>query len=455
MNAPVTEQALILFVAGGWLVFGFVFLKTAADLWVEFRQVTRGTKHWEWVLLAVDVPALFIQTPKAVEQIFAHLSGALMHPSVEGKFWHGKKQKHFSFEVISIEGYTQFLVRTEAEYRDLVEASIYAQYTEAEITEVEDYVQNIPDSYPNNEYDVMGVEFKLEQPDVYPLRTYPDFQYSLSKDAVFSDPMAAILENFSRIGHGENLWMQIVVEPAASGWKAKGIELAKKLMAGDDGHGHHGGGVLSFLSNIPMALATLGTQIIQWNFEGGHHEEAKAQRVELTPGTKKTVEAIEGKIAKIGFKSKVRALYAARKESFHPAKCVEGMIGAMSQFHEMNRNSLIPYKETHASYDNKHVKSNRLKNAFVAAYKKRKMKWGKCDGYILNIEELATIWHFPLPFVKTPLLSKAGAKRAEPPSGLPTEMLESPLKRKAVPQNQDAATPAVRHEEPPEDLPFG
>jgi len=34
---------------------------------------------------------------------------------------------------------------------------------------------------------------------------------------------------------------------------------------------------------------------------------------------------------------------------------------------------------------------------------------------------LATIWHFPLAFVKTPLLQKTTSKRAEPPTDLPVE----------------------------------
>ncbi len=453
LNSDPVNQAIILFTIGGWLVFAYVFIKTGADLWADYRHATKNGNQWQWVVLAVDVPALFIQTPKAVEQIFAHLSGAAMHQDVAGKFWHGKKQKHFSFEIVSIEGYIQFLVRTEAEYRDLLEAAVYAQYPEAEITEVEDYVDNIPSAYPHSEYNMMGVEFKLAQPDAYPIRTYEEFEYSLSKDAVFSDPMAALLENFSRIGHGENLWMHIIIEPTSSGWKEKGIELAKELMGGGGGHGHGhgGGGALGLISSMLGFFTNILTGIIQWNFEGGHgHEEEKAAKVELTPGTKKTVEAIEKKIGKIGFKSKIRFLYAARKEVFHPNKCIEGVIGAMNQFHDMNHNALVPYMTTHAHYDRTHKKSTALQNGFVKVFKKRKTKWKKCDGYILNIEELATIWHFPLPFVKTPLLAKAGYKRAEPPSGLPTEMLESPLKRKG---EETAAAPEA-HDAPPEELPY-
>ena len=308
---PLAQQAVLLFALGAWVPLAAFFMKALGELWVLYRQTVKNISHWKWVILAVDIPPLFIQSPKAVEQIFAQLSGTLAHIDVEGKFWYGKKQKWFSLEVISIEGYIQFLVRTEAEYRDLVEAAIYAQYTDAQITEVEDYVDNIPSVYPHEEYDIMGVEFKLAQPDPYPIRTYPSFQYNLSKDAVFSDPMAAILENFTRIGRGENLWMEIIVEPVDTSWKNKGITLAKSLMKGEDDQAH-GGGLLTQVGSVPALIMKEMFNILHWNFEGEGHDDKKEKKVDITPGTRSTVEAIEEKISKIGFKSKVRILYGQK-----------------------------------------------------------------------------------------------------------------------------------------------
>lgn len=453
-DQPTTEQALVIFALGGWVFIAYYFLKTAAEMWAVYRTTTKYASKFEWVLLAIDIPQMFVQTPKAVEQIFAHLTGSLAHISVGDKFWTGKIQKGFSLEIISIEGYIQFLIRTELEYRDLVEASIYAQYPEAEITEVEDYVVNIPDRYPNEEYDVAGIEFKLANDNAYPIRTYQEFEYSLSKEAVFSDPMAAILENFTRIGHGENLWLQIIVEPTGSAWKEKGIELAKKLLKGETGKaGSEIGGLLGYTSKFLNALATEMGNLIQWNFEPKEGKEKKEDRKggDVTPGMRKTVEAIEEKISKVGFKNKLRVLYAARKEVYKPGSCISGLVGAMNQFQIQDRNAIVPVASTSAHYDPKHKKSNLLKTSFVKAFKARKMKWKKYDGYIMNTEEMATLWHFPLPFVKTPLLHKAGHKRAEAPSGLPVEIIESPLK----PKSSEQAGAQKQTVEPPKELPYG
>lgn len=459
------NMAIVLYTLFGWIIFCGVFFKAGLYLWVKYRRENKYIPHWKWVLLAVDIPPLFIQTPKAVEQIFAHLSGAAMHINVRDKYWIGKRQKWFSFEIVSIEGYIQFLIRTEVAYRDLVEASVYAQYPEAEITEVEDYVDYIPNYYPNKEYDVMGVEFKLQEKLPYPIRTYPSFEYSLSKDVVFSDPMAAILESFTRIGRGEHMWMQLLVEPTDNHWKEEGIELAKKMMGQEPEHKSNP--ILSLLADAPQAFAREISNIWQWNFEprepahGADKKEISVNR--LSPGAKDTVLAVEEKIAKIGFKSKLRVLYAGRIDVYKGDRYTDSFVGAISQFSVQNRNALIPYMQTHSHYDTKHhSKSFLWKRTFVKTFKKRKERWKKCRGYILNIEELATIWHFPLPFVKAPLVSKSGAKRGEPPMGLPVEMSEEPLRRRlpsvAAHIPEAAAKESAEHETPPgppENLPFG
>lgn len=435
-NLPPQYIVGALFVIVGWIAVWYVLFTKAVDLF-KHMKAHQYEHTWNWIVLAVDIPPLFIQTPKAVEQIFVQLTGAITPFGIKDKYWYGKEQKYFSFEIISIEGYIQFLVRTEAEYRDLVEAAIYAQYAEAEITEVEDYVNNIPDKYPNSEYDVMGVEFKLAQHEAYPIRTYPSFEYNISKDQVFSDPMAAILETFSRIGHGENFWLQLIIEPISNDWKEEGIELVKEIITGKKEH--H---TPWFLEILWFPMKMLG-ELMKPSGEGhdeGHKEEPEGKLSDLTPGVKNTVEAIEDKISKIGFESKIQALYAAHKTVFNPKKCVQGFIGAMNQFHILSRNAIVPQGLYAGSKE------------FVEAFKKRKLKF-KAKPYVLNIEELATVWHFPLPFVKTPLVQKAGAKRAEPPLGLPVEFSESPLRKKG--QNAVPQSPAIPQSLPPEELPFG
>ena len=188
-----------LFAAGGWLIFVYM-LFYAGLLLLYFYRRDQFKKNWKWVLLAIDIPPLNVQTPMAVEQMFNHLSGALKTPDLSEMYRTGFKQRFFSFEIISIEGYIQFLVRTEEVLRDLVEASIYAQYPDAEITEVEDYTTGIPTKFPNDEYDIWAGDFALSAHQGFPLRTYREFEHNISKDTVLKDPMGTFLESFSRLG---------------------------------------------------------------------------------------------------------------------------------------------------------------------------------------------------------------------------------------------------------------
>lgn len=403
---------------GGWLVLffllGFAFVKLYVD-----RRADHATESWQWVLLAVDIPQMNIQTPKAVEQMFAHLAGAYNPPGLLDLFWKGHEQRRFSFEIISIEGYIQFLIWTEEALRDLVEAALYAQYPQAEITEVEDYVHSIPNRFPNPDYDLWAGDFGLAEDDAYPIRSYVEFEHSIAEDTVLKDPMGTFLESFTRIGPGEQMWFQILVEPIGSGWKEKAIKTIKKII-GAKPEAHGGSKITDFISNAALkTIEGIGDQIFSREAgESAHEQPDKENRIQyLTPGEKKIVEAMEDKIAKLGFKTKIRGLYIARKEVFRPTRGVNALIGAINQFNIPTENSIVPKVTTKA---NTKAESNRKKRLLLSAYKKRKIKRGG-NSFVLNIEELASIWHFPMSHVATPLVQKAALKTVEPPPGLPLE----------------------------------
>lgn len=406
---------------GGWLIlFPLIF-------WMGFYvfynvRVGKYQAGFEWVLLAIDVPSDNIQTPLAVENIFAHLAGGHATRDLVEKYLDGQYQRWFSFEIVSIEGYIQFLIRTEKKYRDLVESAIYAQYPQAEITEVEDYTEGIPDVYPNDTHKCWGVEWKLTESHYYPIKTYKEFADEHDKE-YFKDPMAAMLESFSRIGKGEQLWFQITVKPIGQAWKAKGFEMAKKLMGKPVKQKETW---LNKLGDLPFALvrevsAAVGMPLFE---EPVKEERLSFGMFALTPGERDTIESVEKKVSKIGFNVKIRAVYVAEKERFDKSRVAYGIVGAIKQFADESSNSLKPdYKMTGtaAHYLFVEARKNIRATKLVKAYKKRST-WAGLFEFILNTEELATLWHFPVMTVKTPLLKRLEAKRAQPPSYLPTEI---------------------------------
>lgn len=420
----------------GWVILAY-FLLYLGIFFLKFYKEEKLKKKWKWVLLAIDIPQVNIQTPKAVEQMFSHLAGAYSSSNLAYTFRHGFKQKWFSLEIISIEGYIQFLIRTEESFRDLVEAAVYAQYPQADIIEVEDYTNQLPDKFPNDKYDVWGCDFGLAESFAYPIRTYTEFEHASAEENILKDPMGTFLESFSRIGQGEQMWFQILLEPINNSWKEKVIKKIKDLvgeMVSPFGVKKTSGGMVGFLTEEPKkAIMEFGNQLFGSTAASAEgvvkkKEQTGSRLTQLTPGQRKLLEAMENKITKIGFKTKLRALYVANKEVFKPERSINALFGAINQFNIPSANSIVPTSTVSTNYFWKSSRGEKRKTLLMSAYKKRRMKSGG-NPFIFNIEELATIWHFPMSSVKTPLLQKSELKRAEPPSGLPTETIFKPLKQ--------------------------
>src|SRR3989344_9638118 len=97
----------------GWLPLALIFLKMSSVFWLQWRRGLWSSQQ-RWVLLAIDVPEENEQSCKAVENIFTYLSGAHKNINLIEKWWIGFLQPVFSFEIVGLEGYIQFLVRAPA-----------------------------------------------------------------------------------------------------------------------------------------------------------------------------------------------------------------------------------------------------------------------------------------------------------------------------------------------------
>ena len=143
------------------VVFLLVFLRGMFWIYMDYIQ-NKYAATVKWTLLAIDVPQENLQSVKAVEQIFAALWPLYESRNLKDKYIAGKFQLSYSLEIVSIGGYTQFLIRTPSTHKDLVEAAVYAQYPKAEIFEVEDYTQRYKNlQFPNDKIDLWGSDSYL------------------------------------------------------------------------------------------------------------------------------------------------------------------------------------------------------------------------------------------------------------------------------------------------------
>lgn len=412
-----------LFSHGGWLIVAYIIIQGAYDMWL-FNQQIKWYETNKFVLLAVDIPKDTEQTPKAVEQLFATISGAHAQLNAKEIYLYGQFQLHFSFEIVSIDGYVQYLIWTPTQYRDLVESSIYSQYPDAEITEVEDYVQNAPYTFPNETHKIWGTEVIPVANEAFPIKTYPLFEDPTSEER-FKDPLASMLETMSKIQPGEQVWFQILVKPTGFEWVKKHMELAYKI-AGKKLPEKKPGIISRAISSITgLFFFSSGEPIIFTQGEGGASSNKKddgmpSMMLHLTPGERASIEAIENKASKMGFECKIRLVYIAPIETYSPARVVSSVFGSIKQFAALDMNSFKPdpRTKTKINYLFVNLREKIRRENLMKAYRDRSGSRGH-KFFILNIEELATLWHFPSRFIKAPLLQRTESKKAEPPSSLP------------------------------------
>jgi len=427
LSLPPDQMVIMLFLYVGWFPVAITFLWGVGQVWLRYVRLAYGASE-KTVLLAIDIPRGNAQTPMAVENIFAYLAGAHSTKDLFEKWWLGEWQLYFSFEIVSINGYIQFLIWAPIKYRNLVEPAIYSQYPDAEITEVNDYTTGLPTHFPDDQYDIFGSEFVLVKPSVYPIKTYPHFEHQMGEpETQYKDPLAVLMDLMSSMKKGEQLWYQILVIPIGHEW-AEQIEDETKKIVGEKTKSNNLAD--KFLDGILKALETFSEMVYQlWGDIETKKEEEKEQpfrMMNLKPRQKKQVEEIMEKAGKVGFGVKVRYLYIAKKEVLNRNKVAYGMTGYMKQY---NFNDLNSYKPdtgdggtmTKVTYDRIFGKyrTDLRKNKLMTAYRLRSDARGRLP-HILNTEELASIWHFPLEaVVKAPLIQKAPGRKSEPPSGLP------------------------------------
>lgn len=439
-----------------WLLIVFVFLKYLIYPEWQMRQAGKWVSQFPRpIILAIDVPKRSEQSVQAMENMFDHLQGLHGTFNKLETYWNNAFQRSLSVELVSIEGNIQYLVRCPADWRNLVEAAVYSQFPDAEITEVEDYVNTVPHNFPNETHDMWGVEMSLAGNKYVPLKSYTKFEHRFSE--TFVDPMAALLENMSSIGPGEQIWIQYLLTPLAVDWGIKeGREEVNKII------GIKSKPKESFLGNILKIPADLVNEFTEQlaGVNLGSSAETKSDEkqpsiMNLTSGQRDVIDGIERKTAKWAFRTKIRYVYVFEKGKGNKVIGVNGMIGAFKQWNDVNTNGLRPMlKETSPSkpqYLFKDYRREARKNILMRAYVRRDTVVG-VPGKPMCSEELASLWHFPGIDIKAPLVKMTDFTKVSAPVGLPMEPTGlKPIGQQQVPAAEQSAvgtaTPEIVSEE--------
>lgn len=404
-----------------WLIIpiGLFFIWRDFWLWGLNRL---WKKSIDWTLLEIKIPRNILKTPKAMENIFSALHAIYVtEPGFEDKYFKGSALSWFTLELVGYAGGVHFYIRCPKNFRNLVESAIYSEYPDAELAESEDYTQLMPEVLPNDVYDLWGNDFILAKENPYPIKTYEYFEADVEEQRL--DPIAAITEVMSRLKEGEAIWLQYLVRPVSDYWKKEGEEIRDKIMQRKK-EKEPGwldaiiDGLFQFLKNLSLAPAEHPI------WPEGPKKDDKMKMLHLSPGEREVLEAVENKIAKYGFETAIRFIYVDRQDSFTPAN-ISAVNGAIKQFGSQNLNSFRPIGETVTFVTSKKLTYKSWFRQRRMYYRKRlifdmyKLRWFPPKHSILNTEELATVFHFPIVSVEAPLLRRLETRKGEPPANLP------------------------------------
>lgn len=325
------------------------------------------------VVLSILVPKENEKKPVAAEQLFASLHGIFR---AENKF-----QDQISFEIVSKDKYIQFYVYLPEYLKDFVEGQIYAQYPDVEIYQVPDYTKG---DFSN--CSVASAQLELVKPEVYPMKTFTSFEV---------DPLAAITAVMSKVDENQQIWTQIIIRPVSDAWQIKGISHVAAVRTG------HSGETFKF-RNIGKMFMGLAREMFRSLFFSGKAEEGGGGEAKLSGPEEEALKEIERKSTKLGFATKIKIIAISKDQITSRAK-LESVVGSFKQFSTTNLNSFRVGKIT-------------TNLTTISTYRNRKFY---SEGFILNIEELASLYHLPTKAVETPNIVWAGSKKGEPPSNLP------------------------------------
>jgi hypothetical protein len=374
------------------------------------------------VVLEVRVPKEVNKSPRAMEvalNAFYALGG---EGTWKDRYWKGGVRPWFSLEMVSIEGQVKFFVWTWKDHVKNIQNNIYAQYPTVEILEVDDYTMNF--LYDKDKADIYAAEFGLSKPDAYPIKTYVD--YGLDKDPKEEfkvDPITPVMEYLGGLGQGEQAWIQIIVRGhKAEDQKKGGIFAGIKSLEDVFFLWSKIADQLKPTDNWKDAVKDEIEKIVEKRKLQSKDPEAKGPMT-LTEYEKDLVAALERSVAKLGFDTGVRVIYLGEKDKWNNSH--KGAInGVLAQFNSPALNGFKKGEGTSFDYKYQDPFGWRLakrKKEMFEGYRARgffhhphKRKW-----FVLNAEELATVFHFPGGVAATPTFGRIESRKAEPPTNLP------------------------------------
>jgi hypothetical protein len=236
---------------------------------------------------------------------------------------------------------------------------------------------------------VTSGEIEMEKDSIFPIKTFRNFDV---------DPLAAITGAMSELNNHEKVWLQIIVRPISNIWQEKSKEYITAIKEGKSLGG------ATFAELVSKLAKGVGDAL---NTDPNAKPAAK-EIVKLLPGQEEELSEIETKMLKVGFEFKIRVVTKSESK-LRSEQLLRDVVASFKQFTTAHLNNLVYADSTQTGLE---MYENFLKRNIGD------------DGDILNIEELASLYHLPNISVETPNIAWSRSRKLEPPMNLPREYEE-------------------------------
>jgi hypothetical protein len=313
----------------------------------------------------------------AAETFYSAIAGLTAHRGL--KAWLYGRRDEISFEIVAEKRVVKFLVTVPFEMRELVEQQLSAAYSDAYTEEVEDYNLFQPEGV------ILGSHLILKRHHAFPIKTYKQLD---------TDPLNAITNVLSQVPDGEGAAFQFIIRSSYGKWRRKGVWIASNMQQGMKLEEAMKGKRKGKSNWLELAGISSPSQV----------EPEKDHR--LSPQEEQIIKGIEEKASKGGLDVCIRLVVSAQKAS-SAETLMQNMLSAFAQYniyqYGNSFDKVVPRSK-------KKIITNFIYRSFD---EKRKL--------ILNTEEMASLWHLPLPWTDTPNIKWLGARKGPVPSDVPVE----------------------------------
>jgi len=316
--------------------------------------------------------------PLAAEQLFSVIHGILKE---------GIEDNIFSFEIVVTNQKIKFIVVTPRILENHITSQIYAQYPLAQITKISDYAEEIQ-NYSN----VKAGALVLGKNQAIPILTFRDFEI---------DPLSAITSSLGQVKEGEGLSIQLIARPTPDTWQIQGYDLVTKIKKKESSQKSKSIAQLFLYGILDIFINILKTVMGISSVEATPKVPAITA---LSQSEEALVKGIENKLTRMGFDCYVRVVSYANT-SFDCEQNYNSCMATFKQFSRASLNGFIEVPQSNIQGFLNDLSARRVSSEY---------------SYVLNTEELASIYHLPSSSVENPNISWAPIKLSEIPENLPT-----------------------------------